>query len=60
MIIQNQNDPMTDMDMVHIFEDLKNEKELVLLDLEKKNATYDWTGKNPEKIVLSWFNKFCV
>ena len=38
MIIQNQNDPMTDIDMVHtIFEDLKNEKELVLADLEKKN-----------------------
>ena len=61
MIIQNQNDPMTDMDMVHsIFEDLKNEKELVLLDLEKKRgAAYDWIGKNPENIV-GWFNKFCI
>ena len=27
MIIQNQNDPMTDMDMVHtIFEDLKRKR----------------------------------
>ena len=61
MIIQNQNDPMTDMDMVHsIFEDLVNDKELVLLDLEKKRAAaYDWIGKNPKNIV-SWFNKFCI
>ena len=48
---------MTDMDMVHtIFEDLKNEKELALLDLEKKRgAAYDWI-ENPEKIVVGLTN----
>ena len=59
MVIQNQNDPMTDMDMVkRIYNDITTEKEMVWLDLEKKRAAaYDWVGKNPEKIV-AWFNKY--
>ena len=58
MVIQNQNDPMTNLDMVQqYFDDLTVEKELVMLDLEKKRAAaYDWIGKNPEQI-LGWFDK---
>ncbi|MEL6820541.1 MAG: alpha/beta hydrolase [Calditrichota bacterium] len=59
LVIQNENDPMTNMGMVNrYFSDLTVEKELLLLDLEKKRgAAYDWLGKNPEKI-LSWFGKY--
>lgn len=58
MVIQNQNDPMTNMDMVkQYYNDIQTEKEMLWLDLEKKRgAAYDWLGKNPEKI-LAWFNK---
>ena len=35
--VKNQNDPMTNLDMVQqYFDDLTVEKELVMLDLEKK------------------------
>lgn len=59
MVIQNQNDPMTNMDMVkQYYNDIQTEKEMLWLDLEKKRgAAYDWLGKNPEKI-LAWFNKY--
>ena len=58
LVIQNQNDPMTNLDMVNQFyKDLKVEKDLVMLDLEKKRAAaYDWIGKNPERI-LGWFGQ---
>lgn len=58
MVIQNQNDPMTNMDMVkQYYNEIQTEKEMLWLDLEKKRgAAYDWLGKNPEKI-LGWFNK---
>lgn len=59
MVIQNENDPMTDLDMVHqYYNDLPVGKELLMLDLEKKRgAAYDWIGKNPDKI-LEWFGKY--
>lgn len=59
LVIQNQNDPMTNMDMVkRYYNDLTTEKEMLWLDLEKKRgAAYAWLGDNPEKI-LSWFNKY--
>jgi hypothetical protein len=59
MVIQNQNDPMTNMDMVkQYYNDIQTEKEMLWLDLEKKRgAAYDWLGKSPEKI-LGWFNKY--
>ena len=59
LVIQNQNDPMTDMDMVNQYYDsLTVEKEILWLDLEKKRAAaYDWVGKNPKKI-LGWFDKY--
>ena len=59
MVIQNQNDPMTNLDMVNqYFDDLNVEKEYLKLSLEKKRgAAYDWIGKNPDKI-LGFFNKY--
>ncbi|WP_461587256.1 alpha/beta hydrolase family protein [Winogradskyella sp.] len=59
MVIQNSNDPMTDLDMVkQYYNDLIVEKKMLWLDLEKKRAAaYDWIGKNPEP-VLDWFNKY--
>ena len=59
LVIQNQNDPMTNKGMVNRFyEDLQVEKEMLWLDLEKKRgAAYAWLGKNPKPIV-GWFDKF--
>lgn len=59
LVIQNQNDPMTDLNMVNQYYDsLTVEKEILWLDLEKKRAAaYDWIGKNPDKI-LGWFDKY--
>lgn len=58
LVIQNQNDPMTNMDMVkQYYNDLTVEKEMLWLDLEKKRgAAYAWLGQNPDPIV-DWFNK---
>ena len=59
MVIQNTNDPMTNMDMVkQYFNDLTVEKEMLWLDLEKKRgASYAWLGKN-SKPILDWYNKY--
>ena len=59
LVIQNQNDPMTNIDMVKDFyNDLQVEKEILWLDLEKKRgAAYAWLGSNPEPVV-GWFNKY--
>ena len=59
LVIQNQNDPMTNMDMVkQYYEDLPGDKEMLWLDLKKKRgAAYDWLGKNPEK-VIKWFDRY--
>ena len=59
MVVQNTNDPMTNLDMVkQFYNDLTTEKEILWLDLEKKRgAAYDWVGKNAEPIV-SWFDKY--
>jgi hypothetical protein len=59
MVVQNENDPMTNLDMVkQYYNDLAVEKELLMLDLEKKRgAAYDWLGKNPTKI-LEWFGRY--
>jgi len=58
MVIQNRNDPMTNLKMVEqYYKDLSVEKEMLWLDLEKKRgAAYAWLGKNKEPI-LAWFNK---
>lgn len=59
LVVQNQNDPMTNMDMVkQYYDDLTVEKEMLWLDLAKKRgAAYDWLGKNPQPI-LDWFGRF--
>lgn len=59
LVIQNENDPMTNMDMVNqYYNDIQTEKELLMLNLDKKRgAAYDWLGNNPEQI-LGWFNKY--
>ena len=59
MVIQNQNDPMTNMDMVkELYNTIGTEKEMMWLDLDKKRgAAYDWLGHNPDAI-LNWFNKY--
>ncbi|MEN0049901.1 MAG: alpha/beta hydrolase [Bacteroidota bacterium] len=59
LVIQNINDPMTNMNMVkQYYNDLKVEKEIIWLDLEKKRgAAYDWIGKNSDQII-GWFDKY--
>jgi dipeptidyl aminopeptidase/acylaminoacyl peptidase len=59
LVIQNQNDPWTDIDLIEqYYDELRAEKEMLWLDIEKKRAAaYDWIGKNPEKI-LGWFGKY--
>lgn len=59
LVIQNENDPMTNLEMVNqYYRDLSDEKEMLWLDLEeKRGAAYAWLGKNPEPI-LNWFNKY--
>ena len=59
LVIQNQNDPMTNMDMVkELFDTIKTEKEMMWLDLDKKRgAAYDWLGHHADPI-LNWFNKY--
>ena len=58
LVIQNRNDPWTSIDLVkQYYDELRVEKEMLWLDLDKKRAAaYDWIGKNPEKI-LEWFGK---
>ncbi len=59
LVIQNQNDPMTSIDMVkQYYNDLTVEKKMLWLDLEKKRgAAYVWLGTNPKPIV-GWFDKY--
>ena len=59
LLIQNENDPMTNLDMVQqYYNDLKVEKQMLLLQLAKKRgAAYDWIGKNSTE-VLEWFNTY--
>lgn len=59
LVIQNKNDPMTNLGMVkQYFNDLRVQKELLFLELAKKRgAAYDWLGNNPDPI-LAWFNKY--
>ncbi len=58
MVVQNKNDPWTQMEMVKSYcEALTVEKELKLLDLEKSRfAAYDWVGTHPAD-VREWFDQ---
>lgn len=59
LVIQNENDPMTNPEMVkQYYQDLQVEKEILWLNLDKKRgAAYDWLGKNPSE-VLRWFGQY--
>ncbi len=59
LVIQNRNDPMTNLDMVkQYYNDLTVEKEMLWLDLPKKRgAAYAWIGENG-KSILGWFDKY--
>ncbi|MEO1077141.1 MAG: alpha/beta fold hydrolase [Bacteroidota bacterium] len=52
LVVQNTNDPWTEMDMVQeYFDALTVEKELKLVDLDKSRfAAYDWVGTSPETL----------
>lgn len=58
LVVQNTNDPWTEMGMVQdYFDGLTVEKELKLLDLEKSRfAAYDYVGTHPEEL-MGWFDR---
>ncbi len=58
LVIQNKNDPWTNLEMVQAYYDvLGTEKELRMLDLEKSRfAAYDFLGRAPEEFT-GWFDK---
>lgn len=59
LVIQNKNDPWTQMEMVQSYYDaLVVEKELRILDLDKSRfAAYDYLGRAPEEFI-DWFEKY--
>lgn len=58
MVVQNKNDPWTQMGMVQDYYDaLGGEKELKLLDIEKSRfAAYDYAGSRPQDL-MGWFDQ---
>ena len=58
LVVQNKNDPWTNLDMVKAYYDgLTVEKEMLWLDIEKNRfAAYDYVGRSPEKL-MGWFDK---
>lgn len=59
LVIQNENDPWTDMDFVRNFhESLNVEKKLMMVALAKERAAaYAFLGEEPQHIA-EWFDKF--
>lgn len=59
LVVQNQNDPWTQMGMVEdYYNALTVEKEMKLLDLENSRfAAYDYVGAHPEAL-MGWFDRF--
>ena len=59
LVIQNKNDPWTDLDSVKEYYDLlPGEKEMLWLDLAKKRAAaYDWLGESPQQMA-NFFSKY--
>ena len=59
LVVQNQNDPWTQMNMVtDYYNALTTEKELKLLDIEKSRfAAYDYVGTHPDEL-MGWFDKY--
>lgn len=58
LLVQNKNDPWTNLDMVKSYYDALNmDKEMLWLDIEKNRfAAYDYVGEQPTEISL-WFDK---
>ncbi len=58
LVLQNKNDPWTDMNMVDSYYNaLTVEKEMRMLSLDKSRfAAYDYLGRVPEEFI-GWFNK---
>ena len=59
LVVQNQNDPWTQLDMVQDYYNALTveDKELKMLDIEKSRfAAYDWVGTHPAE-VQAWFDK---
>ncbi|MBT9317827.1 alpha/beta hydrolase [Leptothoe spongobia] len=58
LVIQNQNDPWTNLDMVEsYYSALTVEKDLQMLDLEESRfAGYDYLGRAPETFI-GWFDQ---
>jgi pimeloyl-ACP methyl ester carboxylesterase len=59
LVVQNRNDPWTDLDFVQrYYDELQVEKELIWLDLAKSRAAaYDYLPRHPEEIV-KFFDKY--
>lgn len=59
LVVQNQNDPWTQMGMVEdYYNALSVTKELKLLDIEKSRfAAYDYVGTHPAEL-MGWFDKY--
>ncbi|MEM9359903.1 MAG: alpha/beta hydrolase [Pseudomonadota bacterium] len=58
MVVQNKNDPWTQLNMVHDYFNALTvpDKELKMLDIEKSRfAAYNWLGTNPHE-VRAWFD----
>ena len=58
LVVQNKNDPWTEMGMVEDYYNALNvEKELRLLDLDKSRfAAYDYVGSHPAQL-MGWFDQ---
>lgn len=59
LVVQNQNDPWTQMGMVEdYYNALTVQKEMKLLDIEKSRfAAYDYIGAHP-KDLMGWFDRY--
>ena len=58
LVVQNRNDPWTNLEMVRAyFDGLSCEKEMMWLDIEKNRfAAYDYIGREPGS-VTNWFDR---
>ena len=59
LVVQNKNDPWTDMDFVQRYHDeLRVDKEMLMLDLSKdRAAAYDYLGRSP-KMITDFFDRY--
>lgn len=59
LVVQNRNDPWTNLGMVkEYFDNLSVEREMLWLDIEKNRfAAYDYIGRSPQEL-MGWFDRF--